>query len=91
MSESSTTADRLTCQVVGCKHTIARRRLGNPEHCEWICHDHWRNVSRQTKRLRSHNKRRAKRYGWTAVREMIEGKLWERCKAEANEAALGIG
>lgn len=82
--------DRLTCMVVGCGHTIAKRRLPE-EHTEWLCHACWRNVSRHTKRLLHHNRRRAKRYGWNWGRQLVEHRIWERCKKEATEAALGIG
>lgn len=91
------TSDRLLCVVIGCSHTIARRRLADPSHNEWICPQHWKAVSAHTKRHRRRLGRlvgKAARTGRPAIQAILEARqaaLWEKTKAEAIEAAVGIG
>jgi hypothetical protein len=73
--------DRLSCVVPFCRRTVAGSSLARG--AEWICSEHWRSVSRRTKLI----KRRAERHGRYRLARMA----WVRCKAEAIEAAGGIG
>lgn len=84
---SKPSTDRVPCAVPFCGRTT-RRTLGpNQEH---ICCKHWPLVSRQSKRLLQHNRRRMLKRGETEMRLWLEYKLWKRCVHEAIERAVGI-
>jgi hypothetical protein len=77
--------DRLACLVPFC------RRTHKPEaYSEWICGEHWRLVSKATRRRLFLARRRAVRLmgergrAWAAFAD----RLWDRCKAEACERAV---
>lgn len=92
--------DRLTCCVPFC------RRTRKPGPSEWICSVHWPMVSTTTRRRKAKVYRMYRReFGrepyWTfpagsrerirAVRlDRLCGKIWDRCKREAIERAVGL-
>ncbi len=78
--------ERVHCVVPGCRRT--RKRVNETD--EWICGTHWPAVSKHIKRILFHNRRRVRKYGWSEVRWKIERKLWERCKVDAIEKAVGL-
>lgn len=78
---------RISCIVPFCRRTIAVSRL--PEGYEWICGKHWSAVPRHLRRRKSQAERIAKRTNRPAAWRLT-GLIWERCKREAIERAMGI-
>lgn len=89
---------RLSCVVPFCRHTVGQRKGQPPivEGAEWVCGQHWRHVSRHTKRRLARLRRlkeRARQLGRQSVFEHLvrQGALvWEDAKRQAIEAAAGI-
>lgn len=87
---------RISCCVPFCGRTrgervgSAKRRRGS----EWICADHWRGVSLNSKQMKRRWERKARKtYPTDKLRDFVCGNAviwWNRCKAEAIEAAAGI-
>ena len=82
---------RIPCCVPFCARSTAAARLDAKGHDEWLCRDHWRLVGRRTKVLVRGYGRRIDRGTADAMDRMLLGKWWQQAKAEAIEAAGGIG
>jgi hypothetical protein len=67
----------MRCCVPFCRHTTKR------VFAEWICGEHWRHVDPSVKRMKRTAERR---FRGTATYDTV----WERCKAQAIERAVGI-
>lgn len=94
--------ERLSCCVPFCKRT----RHNREGYSEWICGDHWRNVSKTLRRRKAKVYRLYRcRFGdnsfWCypggspqrleAVKlDRICGKVWQACKRQAIERAVGL-
>lgn len=81
-------SDRVPCCVPFCRRTIARDRLPS-EHAEWICGRHWPAVPKHHKRRLRQIERIAKRTRRLSS-IMLAQRIWERCKREAIERAMGL-
>ncbi len=76
--------DRVCCCVPFCRRTTAADRL-RPD-TEWLCQKHWSVIPKSRRRAYSRARRkRAPFVNYAAAR------LWRRLKAQAIEAAVGIG
>ncbi|RWE75441.1 MAG: hypothetical protein EOS63_23860 [Mesorhizobium sp.] len=91
-------AGRVACCVPFCRRTIAHAKLqaahglDGIEANEWICGNHWRNVSTLVRRLYSIRKRH--------YRELLSAErpayvrhvnhIWSVCRKQAIERAAGI-
>jgi hypothetical protein len=69
--------ERLSCEVPGCRRTRKPNRYP-----EWICGDHWREVSRNLRRRYTRAKRRR-----DALRASL---IWRMAKEQAIQRAFGI-
>lgn len=76
---------RLACCVPFCRRTTDR-----PEFSEWICGDHWRAIDKRRRQVYGRYVRQWRRFGPTAGMHVAAGRIWERLKREAIEAAMGI-
>lgn len=77
--------DRIVCCVPFCRRTT-RNDKG---YSEWICGKHWPLVPRHLKRRKRQAERIAKR-GDRPAAWRLAGLIWQRCKREAIERAMGL-
>ncbi len=80
---------RAQCAVPFCGRTTGRA------HDEWICGDHWKLVSHDTRRRIALHRRRFHKGGASETDKNrahhFFWSYWDRAKREAIEAAAGIG
>lgn len=77
---------RIMCCVPGCRRTL----VDNGKFNEWICQKHWSAVPRRDRKVYNRRKRIIIQGCLSVTFGAASDRLWNRCKREAIERAVGI-